>query len=415
MSKPPFDIVVFGATSFVGQILSRYMTEQFNTGAAQAGKLTWAIAGRSQTKLEKLRTSLGSAGDKLKTIIADAANEAELRELCAQTRVIISTVGPYALYGEPLVKVCADTGTDYCDLTGETQWIKRMLERYEIGAIQSGARIVHCCGFDSIPSDLGVWFLQQQALQQFGQTCPQVKMRVKRMSGGASGGTIASMLNVAKEAAADPAIRKELANPYSICPPEHGFTARQHNVKTAEYDADFNAWTGPFVMAAINTRVVHRSNALTNARYGESFRYDEALLTGGGLKGRMTALGIAGGMGGFMAAAAVPPTRWVLEKFILPKAGEGPSEEAQILGGYDLRFIGETADGESLRVNVTGDRDPGYGSTAKMLGQAAACLALDIAKTNKPGGFWTPATIFEDHLIDRLRAHAGLTFEVDAN
>ncbi len=412
MSKPPYDIVVFGATSFVGQILARYMTEQFNTGHHRAGKLTWAIAGRSQSKLEKLRDSLGSAGSDVALIIADSANEAELRAMCAQTRVIISTVGPYALYGELLVEVCTDTGTDYCDLTGETQWIKRMLERYEISAIQSGARIVHCCGFDSIPSDLGVFFLQQQSLQRFGQTCPQVKMRVKRMSGGASGGTIASMLNVAKEAAADPALLKQLANPYSICPPDHGFTTRQHNVKVAEYDADFDAWTGPFVMAAINTRIVHRSNALTDSGYGKKFHYDEALLTGPGLKGRLSALGIAGGMGGFMAAAAIPPTRWVLQKFILPKAGEGPSEEAQILGGYDLRFIGETADGDSLRVKVTGDRDPGYGSTAKMLSQAAACLALDITKNEKPGGFWTPATIFEDRLIERLRAHAGLTFEV---
>jgi short subunit dehydrogenase-like uncharacterized protein len=232
------------------------------------------------------------------------------------------------------------------------------------------------------------------------------------MSGGASGGTIASMMNLAKETASDPALRKELANPYSICPPDHGFTARQHNVKGAEYDADFDSWAAPFVMAAINTRIVHRSNALADPGYGKAFQYDEALLTGSGLKGRMAALGIAGGMGGFMAAAVIPPTRWALEKFILPKAGEGPSEEAQLRGGYDLRFFGETANGDSLQVRVTGDRDPGYGSTAKMLGQAAACLAQDIAKTDKPGGFWTPATIFEDRLIERLRAHSGLTFEV---
>lgn len=412
MSKPPYDVVIFGATSFVGQILTRYMVEQFGADSDKADTLTWAAAGRSRTKLEELRNSLGTAGKDLELIIADAATESELRDMCAQTRVVISTVGPYALYGEPLIKVCADMGTDYCDLTGEAQWIKRMLERYEIGAIQSGARIVHSCGFDSIPSDLGVFFLQQQAMQRFGQICPRVKMRVKRMSGGASGGTIASMMNLAKETASDPALRKELANPYSICPPDHGFTARQHNVKGAEYDADFDSWAAPFVMAAINTRIVHRSNALADPGYGKVFHYDEALLTGAGLKGRMAALGIAGGMGGFMAAAVIPPTRWALEKFILPKAGEGPSEEAQLRGGYDLRFFGETANGDSLQVRVTGDRDPGYGSTAKMLGQAAACLAQDIAKTDKPGGFWTPATIFEDRLIERLRAHSGLTFEV---
>ncbi|MGI9285482.1 MAG: saccharopine dehydrogenase family protein [Pseudomonadales bacterium] len=412
MTKPPYDVVVFGATSFVGQILTRYMVEQFGADSDEAGTVSWAAAGRSKAKLEELRDSLGSAGEDLALIIADAATESELRDMCSQTRVVISTVGPYALYGEPLIKVCAETGTDYCDLTGEAQWIKRMLERHEISAIQSGARIVHSCGFDSIPSDLGVFFLQQEAMQRFGQTCPRVKMRVKRMSGGASGGTIASMMNLAKEAAADPALRKELANPYSICPPDHGFSVRQHNVKGAEYDSDFDSWAAPFVMAAINTRIVHRSNALVDPSYDRTFYYDEALLTGAGLKGRMAALGIAGGMGGFMAAAVIPPTRWALEKFVLPKAGEGPSEKAQLRGGYDLRFVGETANGDTLQVKVTGDRDPGYGSTAKMLGQAAVCLALDITKKDKPGGFWTPATVFGDHLIERLRAHSGLTFEL---
>lgn len=409
MNNPPFDIVVFGATSFVGQILTRYMTEQFGVGA---GELTWAAAGRSEARLAEMRDSLGEAGEKLQLIVADASSEPQLRAMCAQTRVLISTVGPYALYGEPLIKVCTDMGVDYCDLTGEAHWIRRMLERYEINAIQSAARIVHACGFDSIPSDLGVFFLQEQALQRFGQICPRVKMRVKRMKGGASGGTIASMMNVAKEAAKDSELRKQLANPYSLCPPDHGFSVRQHSVKTAEYDAHFDSWAAPFVMAAINTRIVHRSNALGGVSYGKDFHYDEALLTGSGLRGRLAALAVAGGLGGFMAAAVMPPTRWALQKFVLPKAGDGPSEEAQLLGGFELLFRGETTTGESLQVRVSGDRDPGYGSTAKMLGQAAACLALDIPKSDKPGGFWTPATIFENHLIERLRAYSGLTFDV---
>jgi len=214
MSTQPHDLIVFGATSFVGQILTRYLAEQFGAH----GSLKWAIAGRSESKLAGLRNSLGLAAGKVPLLVADAADEAALRRLCKDTRVVISTVGPYALYGEPLVKVCAETGTDYCDLTGEVQWIRRMIQAYEPAARKSGARIVHCCGFDSIPSDLGVFFLQQQARERFGAPCTTVKMRVKAMRGGFSGGTAASLVNVVKEATANPALRRELANPYSICP-----------------------------------------------------------------------------------------------------------------------------------------------------------------------------------------------------
>jgi short subunit dehydrogenase-like uncharacterized protein len=408
MSTPSHDLIVFGATSFVGQILARYLAEQFGT----QGSLKWAIAGRSEQKLAALRNSLGLAAGKVPLVVADAADEAALRRLCESTRVVVSTVGPYALYGEPLVKACAETGTDYCDLTGEVQWIRRMIRNYEPAARQSGARIVHCCGFDSIPSDLGVHFLQQQARRQFGAPCTTVKMRVKVMRGGFSGGTVASLLNVVKEAGANPALRKELANPYSICPEGYAPAVRQPNVKSAQYDADFESWVAPFVMAAINTRVVQRSNALSKQAYGEDFRYDEAMLTGRGMTGRAAALGVTAGLGGFMVASALSPTRWALERFVLPAPGEGPSAEEQRKGFFDLRFFGTTDDGRSLRVKVTGDRDPGYGSTAKMIGQAGACLAQDFADTGRKGGFWTPATMFGDKLIARLVAHAGLTFEV---
>ena len=407
MSKPEYDLVVFGATSFVGQILSRYLLEQYGV----CKKLRWAIAGRAEAKLQALRTQLGSSAAKLPSIVADAADEKALQALCASTKVVISTVGPYALYGEPLVKVCAQSGTDYCDLTGETQWIARMIERYEATAKKSGARIVHCCGFDSIPSDLGVHFLQQQAMKKFGEPCTHVKMRVKAMRGAASGGTVASLINVVKEVTKDPSLRKQLANPYSLCPPGSS-NVRQPNVTTAVWDKDFNAWTAPFVMAAINTRVVHRSNALSQHAYGTSFTYDEAMLTGGGAKGRLTALGVTAGLAGFMVGAALPPSRWALERFILPAPGQGPSPQAQEKGFYDLRFFGSTAQGKSLRVKVTGDRDPGYGSTGKMLGEAGVCLAWDISKSDRPGGIWTPATVFGDLLIKRLRADAGLSFEV---
>ncbi|MCC7199115.1 MAG: saccharopine dehydrogenase NADP-binding domain-containing protein, partial [Gammaproteobacteria bacterium] len=213
MASKPFDLVVFGATSFVGQILARYLLEQFGTN----GELRWAIAGRSQPKLDELLQHLGPTAAGLPTLVADAADEAALAKLCAATRVVVSTVGPYALYGEPLVKVCTATGTDYCDLTGEVQWIRRMIDRYELDARRSGARIVHCCGFDSIPSDLGVHFLQREARARYGQPLTRTKLRVRAMRGGFSGGTVASLLNVVKEAAGNKALRRELANPYSLC------------------------------------------------------------------------------------------------------------------------------------------------------------------------------------------------------
>jgi short subunit dehydrogenase-like uncharacterized protein len=286
------------------------------------------------------------------------------------------------------------------------------VQRYEATARKSGARIVHCCGFDSIPSDMGVHFLQQQAMSRLGTPCSRIKMRVKVMRGEFSGGTVASLMNVVKEAAADPALRKELADPYSLCPVGNAPNVRQPDLRSAEFDADFGAWIAPFVMSAINTRIVHRTNALLKQAYGSDFTYDEAILAGRGLKGRLAATAMAAGLFGFMLAAAIRPARAVLERFVLPKPGEGPNPEAQRTGSFDLRFVGTTADGRQIRTRVTGDRDPGYGSTGKMLGQAAACLALDIDKAAMPGGFWTPATIFGDRLIQRLTAHSGLTFEL---
>ena len=407
-ARKTHDLVVFGATSFVGQILTRYLHEEFGL----RGRLRWAIAGRSQEKLEQLRQSLGRGAAKLPIIVADAGDDGALGSMCASTRAVASTVGPYALYGEPLVRACVQTGTDYCDLTGEPQWIRRMLQKYETAARKSGARIVHCCGFDSIPSDLGVHFLQREARVRFGQPCDRVKMRVKAASGGFSGGTVASALNAFKEAAADPKLRKELANPYSLCPKGHGSKTRQPNVKFAEYDADFQGWVAPFVMAAPNVRIVHRTNALSGNAYGPAFRYDEAVLAGPGLRGRTIATAIAAGLGAFAVASAITPLRAALERFVLPGPGEGPSPEAQQKGFFDLRFLGKTSDGRVIGAKVTGQGDPGYGSTSKMLGQAAALLALDLPKSQVGGGFWTPATIFGDVLIERLEEHADLDFNL---
>ena len=407
MREAQHDLIVFGATSFVGKLLCRYLT-----GHPGAGRqMTWAAAGRSLSKLRELRTSLGGDQATLPLIVADATDTTALAAMCSQARVVISTVGPYALYGEPLVKICAETGTDYCDLTGEVHWIKRMLDRYEPAAKASGARIVHCCGFDSIPSDLGVHFLQEAALDRFGEYCSKVAMRVKAMRGGTSGGTIASMMNIAKEAAGDPALRKQLANPYLLCPQPGAPNVRQPGVGAATYDPDYGAWAAPFIMAGINTRVVHRSNALGGYSYGRDFRYDEAMLTGAGMAGRARALAITAGLGGFMTASALRPTRWVLER-VLPSPGEGPSPDAQEKGFYDLRFVGTASGGQKLRTKVVGSGDPGYGSTSKILGQAGAYLAFDVPRAEKRGGFWTPATIFGSRLIERLRSDAGLRFEI---
>jgi short subunit dehydrogenase-like uncharacterized protein len=404
MADQTFDIIVYGATSFVGQIMTRYMHEQFSDGS-----VSWAIAGRSESKLQKLSDDTGLSG--IEIILADAAEEDALQAMCARGKVIISTVGPYALYGDTLVKVCAETGTHYCDLSGEPQWIRKMQERHEETATKSGALIVNCCGFDSIPSDLGVHFLQQHAMKEHGQTCNQIDMRVAKLKGGASGGTIASIINMVKEAAGDAQLRKQLKDPYSLCPPDHGFSARQNNVKMA-FDKEYKSWIAPFIMAAINTRVVHRSNALSGNSYGDDFLYEEAMVTGKSGRGKHMARATSLGMGGFMVGLAVPPVRWMLENHILPKPGEGPSPKEQLEGEFDLVFLGTTTDGDKVRCRVTGDRDPGYGSTAKMLAQSAACLAQDIPKKTQ-GGFWTPATVMGDKLIERLEAHAGLTFEIE--
>ena len=402
MADKKFDIIVYGATSFVGQIITRYMHEQFADGS-----IVWAIAGRSLSKLQQVSDAIGLSG--VEIIVADAADEGALRQMCAQTTVVMSTVGPYALYGDLLVEVCATTGTHYCDLTGEPQWIRKMQLRHEADAIKSGARIVHCCGFDSIPSDLGVHFLQRKASEQFGQTCARIDMRVVSMKGGASGGTIASMINMVKEAVSDADLRRELQDPYSLCPQNHQFTVTQPEVKIA-YDAVAGGWITPFIMAGINTRVVHRSNALSNNSYGLEFKYEEAVVTGKGSSGMRKAKAAHWGVNALMFGLAVPPIRWLLETAVLPKPGEGPSEKAQLEGQFDIVFFGSTAQGETIQCRVTGDRDPGYGSTAKMLSQAAACLAKDVPD-GVPGGFWTPATILGDKLIKRLEAHAGLTFE----
>ncbi|MEM7274448.1 MAG: saccharopine dehydrogenase NADP-binding domain-containing protein [Actinomycetota bacterium] len=405
-SDRPYDLVVFGATSFVGDILCRYLVRRHGTG----GDLTWAIAGRSATKLE---ATANATGADVPRIVTDATDPEAVAALVDSTRLVISTVGPYALYGSELVAAAAAAGTDYVDLTGEPQWMQRMIDAHADAAAASGARIVHTCGFDSIPSDLGVWFTQQQAQARLGRHCTTIAMRVKAMKGGASGGTVASLINVVDETRADPELRKALGNPYALAPEGMRSGPRQPNVMKPTRDPASGEWIGPFVMAGINTKVVHRSHALLGRPWGDDFVYDEAMLMGEGPKGAAKASALVAGMGGFMGVASVGRARGLLNR-VLPAPGEGPSPEAQAAGFFDIRFFGTTADGQSITTKVTGDRDPGYGSTAKMLAESATTL-LQInrgAKQGTPGGFWTPATALGDRLIDALVDHAGLTFEV---
>jgi short subunit dehydrogenase-like uncharacterized protein len=401
-SARPYDIVVFGATSFVGQIMCDYLVERHGTG----GDLAWAIAGRSQQKLDAISADIPR-------IVADASSAEDMAALADSCRLVISTVGPYALYGSELVAAVAAAGTDYVDLTGEPQWMQRMIDAHADAATKSGARIVHTCGFDSIPSDLGVWFTQQQAVAQFDEPCTQIAMRVKAMKGGASGGTIASMMNVVDETKADPTLRKTLGNPYALAPEGMRSGPKQPNVTVPAQDDASGQWVAPFVMAGINTKVVHRSHALLERPWGDGFLYDEAMLMGEGALGALKAGGLVAGLGGFMGLAAVGPARPLLER-VLPKPGEGPSPAEQKAGFFDLRFYGTTASGKTITTKVTGDRDPGYGSTAKMLAESATTLLGTNRgeKTGKPGGFLTPSTAMGDALIDALVEHAGLTFEV---
>ena len=397
------DLVVFGATSFVGQILCGYLVQRHGTD----GPLRWAIAGRDAAKLAAVATDTGAD---VEQIVANATDRAALDDLVAATKVVVSTVGPYALYGSDLVAAAVSAGTDYCDLTGETQWMRRMIDAHQDGAAASGARMVHTCGFDSIPSDMGVWFTQQQAQERFGEPCERIAMRVRALKGGASGGTIASMMNLMEEASSDRELRRMLADPYTLAPADQRHGVPQPDVTRPVHDPISGQWVAPFVMAAVNTRVVHRSHALLGRPWGPEFRYDEATATGDGPLGAAKAAGLSAGLAAGMGLAALGPTRRLVER-VVPQPGDGPSPEAQRSGHYDLRFHGRTADGRSIVTRVTGDRDPGYGSTAKMLGEAAAAL-VELSPDEVAGGFWTPSTAFGDRLVERLEAHAGLRFDV---
>ncbi len=406
MSERQFDVVVFGATGFTGKLVAKYLVERYGVG----GELRWAIAGRSSGKLEAVRSELGDEAADLDIIVADSGNQDALAAMAASTRVVLTTVGPYALYGSALVAACVEAGTHYCDLAGETQWIRRMIDAHQERAAETGARIVHCCGFDSIPSDLGVMFLQQQAQATRGEYCSKIALYVKATKGSLSGGTLASMTNIMEEARQDRSVMKILADPYALNPAAERNGPDGADQRDLHFDAAVNSWTAPFLMAGINTRIVRRSHALSGYPWSREFRYREATLTGSGTSGRIKGAMLAMIMGGLVLGLSMRPTRNLLQKLFLPAPGEGPSPKAQEAGFFNLLLVGHFADGSQLRAKVTGDRDPGYGSTSKMLAESAVCLAKDDLAT--AGGIWTPATAMGDALLRRLRDNAGLTFDL---
>ena len=426
IQKRSYAVVLYGATSFVGQItahyLAQFLADKDNQNGPDSEPVTWAIAGRDQDKLEKLQTELcaaqkgGKAEAKVDIIVANSNDDASLDEMTKQTQVIISTVGPYLKYGEPLIKSCTKNGTDYVDLTGEAIFIKDMMDKYQDDAKKSGARIVNSCGFDSIPSDLGVYFTQRQAEEKFDESCTVINMRVKAAKGGLSGGTIASMATIFEEVGQNKSRRKQVANPYLLNDDEDAPNVRQDNVSKPEYDDEHARWLAPFVMASINTRIVHRSNQLLDYEYGRDFKYDEAMWMKDGVKGKLMSYGMSIGLLGFATAMMIKPSRELLSKHVLPKSGSGPSKEEQENGYFDIRFFGKNAKNDTINTKVTGDKDPGYGSTSRMLAQSALCLAQDIDKNDVEGGFWTPASAMGDKLLTRLETHAGLSFDVvDSN
>lgn len=401
-----FDVVVWGATGFTGSLVAEYLVQRYGCD----GPLRWAIAGRNEHKLAELKTSLGSPAASLPTIVADSFDTARIDALASRTRVVISTVGPYAKYGSPLVEACVARGTHYCDLAGETQWIRRMIDEHHDAAKQNGARIVHCCGFDSVPMDIGVLFLQQEAMQRHGAYCTSIAMLVKAMRGTASGGTMASMTNLIREARSDAAVARILKDPYALNPPGERDGPDRRDQQDVRFDEQAGAWTAPFIMAAINTRIVRRSHALAGYPYGRDFRYREAMLTGEGGGGWLKAMSLTAGIGAYLGAASFGFSRRLMERFFLPDPGEGPDEKQREAGFYVLNQYGTLPDGALLKSRISGDRDPGYGSTSKMLAECGVCLARDDLDSD--GGVLTPAVAMGAALLERLEDNAGLSFEI---
>jgi short subunit dehydrogenase-like uncharacterized protein len=390
-SSSKFDIVVYGATGFTGQLVAEYLAAQYRNDT----KLKWAMAGRSLDKLAKVRDAIGAPAD-APLIVADSSDPVSLKAMIDQTKSVVTTVGPYLLYGNELLAACAASGTDYFDLCGEVPWMRRMIDAHQATAERSGARIVFSCGYDSLPFELGVYSCQQAAKTVFGAAVARVKGRVRAMKGTFSGGTAASGKAIFEAAAKDPSLLALLRDPFALTPGSGG--PKQPPGNRVLFDEDLQTWLTPFFMANINTRNVHRSNMLLGFPYGRDFVYDEMQIAGPGEEGEARAKRIMAANNNLAGQA-------------VPKPGEGPSKEERETGYYDLLFVGVAPDGRQVHASVKGDRDPGYGSTSKMISECAICLLRDTPDV--PAGFWTPGAAMREALIKRLVDNAGLTFEVE--
>ncbi len=409
MKKRTFDLILWGATGYTGKLVARYLLEIYGV----ENHFRWALGGRNKSKLEALRYALGEDAAGLPLVTGDALDPESMTGLARKARVVCTTVGPYAELGEPLVAACARQGTHYCDLTGEVPWIRAMIDAHEPDARNSGAHIVFCCGFDSIPSDLGVLFLQRQMTKETGEPCRSVRTRVTRLKGGISGGTAAGLLLQVKALRHSPDMRALLQHPYALNPAGALEGPDGYDQTGPVWDADLGMWTAPFIMATINTRVVRRTNALMDYAYGRDFSYTESMTTGSGGAGRMRAAMISLGLNMMAGLLAFRPTRYLAQKYFLPQPGQGPSQEERNAGHFEYVLAGTSSEGMvQTRCIVGADVDPGYAATSRMLAESAVCLVLNDSNNPMQGGMWTPASALGLPLVERLRENAGMRFSI---
>ncbi len=382
-----YDFVIYGATGFTGKLVVEYAINQY----ASNNEISWAIAGRNNEKLEHVQEKYNLPSN-IGKIVVDSNDQNSIDEMVSQTKCVLTTVGPYQLYGEKIVKTCISTGTDYVDLCGEPGFMHKIISECSAEAKETGARIVFSCGFDSIPFDLGVLFVQEEVMAKLNKYASSVRGRVRAMNGEFSGGTAASMKATMAALQSNPELINILVNPHALCDGMQG--VQQDDDSKPVYDEELDTWVAPFFMAPINTKNIHRSNKLMNHIYGENFKYNEMWIQGPGEEGK--------------AAAEFISTMNPLGD--APEPGDGPSRESRENGNYDVLFCADV-DGETIKASVSGDMDPGYGSTSKMITESAVCLVKDCE--NLAGGIYTPAASMGKKLIKRLESSAGLTFKLE--
>jgi short subunit dehydrogenase-like uncharacterized protein len=401
------DIVVFGATGFVGRLVAEHLAAH-----APAG-VRIGLAGRSPERLDEVRRSLGPTAELWPLVTVDAGDRADMATLAASTRVVLTTVGPYLRYGMPLVEACAQAGTDYVDLTGEVLFVRDTLALFADAARETGARIVHSCGFDSVPSDLAVLLLAERARADETGLLEETAMVVRDMKGSLSGGTIDSARAMAEAIGEDRSLARVVTDAYALSPDRdlEPDVAGTPDAAPIRFDSSVGSWVGPFVMASYNTRVVRLSNALQDWAYGRRFRYREAMAYGDDLAAPVRAMGLSAGLALVLGGLAFGPTRAVLDR-LLPAPGEGPDEESRRNGRFETETRTRTSMGASYRCIVEASGDPGYQATAVMIGEAALALVLDRDRLPDRAGVLTPASGIGGVLADRLRVR-GFRIDVD--